>query len=152
MLKHQRFGKAPSALSVGRDYAAQNLSCPLGIRVKRANNVGNKIFVDGNSAAALGAVYGGASICAWYPITPSSSLAEAFIKHCQKLRVDPYTRNEVLRKELREVAQYDAGVARSLQPRITESMAAPWAGEMPRSEQKATRCACGSQVRALAAS
>jgi 2-oxoglutarate/2-oxoacid ferredoxin oxidoreductase subunit alpha len=79
------------ALRLGHDYAAQNLSCPLGIRVKRANNVGNKIFVDGNSAAALGAVYGGASICAWYPITPSSSLAEAFIKHCQKLRVDPAT-------------------------------------------------------------
>jgi 2-oxoglutarate ferredoxin oxidoreductase subunit alpha len=79
------------ALRLGRDYATQNLSCPLGIRVKRANNVGNKIFVDGNSAAALGAVYGGASICAWYPITPSSSLAEAFIKHCQKLRVDPAT-------------------------------------------------------------
>jgi 2-oxoglutarate ferredoxin oxidoreductase subunit alpha len=77
------------ALRLGRDYALQHLSCPIGVRVKRANNVGNKIFVDGNSAAALGAVYGGATVCAWYPITPSSSLAEAFIKHCQKLRVDP---------------------------------------------------------------
>jgi 2-oxoglutarate ferredoxin oxidoreductase subunit alpha len=77
------------ALRLGRDYALEHLSCPIGVRVKRANNVGNKIFVDGNSAAALGAVYGGASVCAWYPITPSSSLAEAFIKHCQKLRVDP---------------------------------------------------------------
>src|ERR687893_1731965 len=79
------------ALRLGRDYATTNLQCPLGIKVKRANNVGNKIFVDGNSAAALGAVYGGATVCAWYPITPSSSLAEAFIKHCQKLRVDPAT-------------------------------------------------------------
>jgi 2-oxoglutarate ferredoxin oxidoreductase subunit alpha len=79
------------ALRLGRDYALQNLNCPLGIRIKRSNNVGNKIFVDGNSAAALGAVYGGATVCAWYPITPSSSLAEAFIKHCQKLRVDPAT-------------------------------------------------------------
>jgi len=79
------------ALRLGRDYALQNLGCPLGVRVRRANNVGNKIFVDGNSAAALGAVYGGATVCAWYPITPSSSLAEAFIKHCQKLRVDPAT-------------------------------------------------------------
>jgi len=77
------------ALRLGRDYATQNLLCPLGIRVKRANNVGNKIFVDGNSAAALGAVYGGATVCAWYPITPSSSLAESFIKYCQKLRVEP---------------------------------------------------------------
>jgi 2-oxoglutarate ferredoxin oxidoreductase subunit alpha len=79
------------ALRLGRDYAAQSLPVPLGIRVRRANNVGNKIFVDGNSAAALGAVYGGATVCAWYPITPSSSLAEAFIRHCQKLRVDPAT-------------------------------------------------------------
>jgi 2-oxoglutarate ferredoxin oxidoreductase subunit alpha len=79
------------ALRLGRDYALQNLSCPIGLRVKRSNNVGNKIFIDGNSAAALGAVYGGASVCAWYPITPSSSLAEAFIRYCQKLRVDPAT-------------------------------------------------------------
>ena len=79
------------ALRLGRDYALQQLTCPSGLRVKRANNVGNRIFVDGNSAAALGAVYGGATVCAWYPITPSSSLAEAFIKHCQKLRVDPAT-------------------------------------------------------------
>ena len=43
----------------------------------------------GNNAAALGCVYGGATVCAWYPITPSSSLAEAFIRHCQKMRVDP---------------------------------------------------------------
>jgi 2-oxoglutarate ferredoxin oxidoreductase subunit alpha len=79
------------ALRLGREYAQQHLSCPIGLRVKRANNVGSKIFVDGNSAAALGAVYGGATVCAWYPITPSSSLAEAFIKHCQKYRVDPAT-------------------------------------------------------------
>jgi 2-oxoglutarate ferredoxin oxidoreductase subunit alpha len=79
------------ALRLGREYAQQHLSCPIGLRVKRANNVGSKIFVDGNTAAALGAVYGGATVCAWYPITPSSSLAEAFIKHCQKYRVDPAT-------------------------------------------------------------
>ena len=79
------------ALRLGRDYALQHLSCPIGLRVQRSNNVGNRIFVDGNSAAALGAVYGGASVCAWYPITPSSSLAESFIRHCQKLRVDPAT-------------------------------------------------------------
>jgi 2-oxoglutarate ferredoxin oxidoreductase subunit alpha len=80
------------ALKLGRDYAQQNLSCPLGLTVRRANAVGNRIFVDGNSAAALGAVYGGATVCAWYPITPSSSLAEAFIKYCQKYRVDPGTK------------------------------------------------------------
>jgi 2-oxoglutarate ferredoxin oxidoreductase subunit alpha len=79
------------ALRLGREYAREHLSCPIGLRVRRANNVGNKIFVDGNSATALGAVYAGATVCAWYPITPSSSLAEAFIRHCQKYRVDPAT-------------------------------------------------------------
>ena len=77
------------ALRLGRDYALEHLECPLGLRVERAKSVGHKIFIDGNSAAALGAVYGGATVCAWYPITPSSSLAEAFIKNCQKYRVDP---------------------------------------------------------------
>ena len=77
------------ALRLGRDYALEHLECPLGLRVERASSVGHKIFIDGNSAAALGAVYGGATVCAWDPITPSSSLAEAFIKHCQKYRVDP---------------------------------------------------------------
>ncbi|MFL6623452.1 MAG: 2-oxoacid:acceptor oxidoreductase subunit alpha [Sulfurifustaceae bacterium] len=79
------------ALRLGREYAEQKLSPPIGLRVQRANAVGNKIFVDGNSAAALGAVYGGATVCAWYPITPSSSCAEAFIRYCQKYRVDPAT-------------------------------------------------------------
>ena len=79
------------ALRLGRDYATEHFSCPIGIRVQRANAVGNRIFVDGNSAAALGALYGGATVCAWYPITPSSSLAEAFSAHCQKYRADPAT-------------------------------------------------------------
>ncbi len=79
------------ALKLGRDYALEHLTCPLGIKIKRANNVGDKIFIDGNSAAALGAVYGGATVCAWYPITPSSSLAESFIGYCQKLRKEPET-------------------------------------------------------------
>ncbi len=79
------------ALRLGRDYALEHLPCPLGLRVVRANAVGNKIFLEGNSAAALGAVYGGATVCAWYPITPSSSVAEAFTKHCQTYRVDPAT-------------------------------------------------------------
>ncbi len=79
------------ALRLGRDYAQSHLAGRIGLRVSRASNVGHKIFIDGNSAAALGAVYGGATVCAWYPITPSSSLAEAFIKHCQKYRVDPAT-------------------------------------------------------------
>src|SRR6476619_6643355 len=65
------------ALHIGRDYATLNLDCPIGLRVRKADKVGDRIFVEGNSAAALGAVYGGATVCAWYPITPSSSLADA---------------------------------------------------------------------------
>jgi len=80
------------ALHLGRDWALQNLKCPIGLRLKKADKVGDRIFVEGNSAAALGAVYGGASVCAWYPITPSSSLADAFTSHCKKLRHDPETK------------------------------------------------------------
>jgi len=79
------------ALHLGRNYVKEHLQHPLGIRVHPANEVGERIFVDGNSAAALGCVYGGATVCAWYPITPSSSLAEAFQKYCMKYRVDAET-------------------------------------------------------------
>ena len=80
-----------NALQLGRDYAMAKLERPIGLRVKQADSVGNRIFVDGNSAAALGCVYGGATVCAWYPITPSSSVAEAFERYCSKLRVDKET-------------------------------------------------------------
>jgi 2-oxoglutarate/2-oxoacid ferredoxin oxidoreductase subunit alpha len=79
------------ALNLGRDYAKEHLPHPFGLRIQRANAVGDRIFVDGNTAAALGCVYGGATVCAWYPITPSSSLAEAFQKYCMKYRVDAET-------------------------------------------------------------
>src|SRR5438876_1546722 len=79
------------AMQMGRNHALNNLDCPLGIRVRRANAVGERIFIEGNSAAALGAVYGGATVAAWYPITPSSSLAEAFTRHCKRFRTDPAT-------------------------------------------------------------
>ena len=73
---------------------AATSTCPIGLRVQRADNVGDRIFVEGNNAAALGAVYGGATVCAWYPITPSSSLAEAFAPHCSKLRASTGDRQE----------------------------------------------------------
>jgi len=78
------------ALHMGRDYARDHLEPPA-IKVRRANRVGNRIFIEGNNAAALGCVYGGATVAAWYPITPSSSMAEAFAKHCRKYRTDPAT-------------------------------------------------------------
>ena len=75
------------ALHMGRDYVAQHHK-PVSLRVRRADGVGDRIYVDGNTAAALGAVYGGATVCAWYPITPSTSLAEAFSSYCEELRTD----------------------------------------------------------------
>jgi 2-oxoglutarate ferredoxin oxidoreductase subunit alpha len=83
------------ALQSGRGFARDHLKPPhapgVGLRVKRANAVGDRIFMEGNAAAALGCVYGGATVCAWYPITPSSSVAEAFAAYCKKLRHDPAT-------------------------------------------------------------
>jgi len=79
------------AFNLGYDYAKKNLKAPLGIRVKRSDQVGNRIFTDGNSAIGLGCVYGGATFAAWYPITPSSSVPEAFDKYCRKFRLDPET-------------------------------------------------------------
>ena len=80
-----------NALHLGRDYALANLSCPIGLRVRKADKVGDRIFVEGNAAAGLGAVYGGATVCAWYPITPSTSLAEAFTRYSKRYRAEPGT-------------------------------------------------------------
>ena len=79
------------ALHMGRDYAKTNLTCPIGLRVRHSDKVGDRISIEGNAAAALGAVYGGATVCAWYPITPSSSLAEAFQRYCSRYRTDRET-------------------------------------------------------------
>lgn len=76
------------ALNLGRDFVHENVAHPLPIRVERAHRVGQRVFLDGNTAAGLGAVYGGATVCAWYPITPSTSVAEAFMAYCAQFRVD----------------------------------------------------------------
>ncbi|PZQ64870.1 MAG: 2-oxoacid:acceptor oxidoreductase subunit alpha [Phenylobacterium zucineum] len=78
------------ALHMGYGYVQERLG-PLPLQVRPADAVGDRIYVEGNQAAALGAVYGGATVCAWYPITPSTSLAEAFTSYCQDLREDPET-------------------------------------------------------------
>ncbi len=75
------------ALEIGRNYVLDYLDCPLPIQVRYSNAASDKILVDGNTAAAIGAIYGGATVCAWYPITPSTSLAEAFEQYCNRLRV-----------------------------------------------------------------
>ncbi len=74
------------ALQLGRDYALANFECPLPIRVEKSDGAKGKIMVTGNEAAGLSAVYAGATVLGWYPITPSTSVAEAFEKHAKRLR------------------------------------------------------------------
>jgi len=79
------------ALELGYQYAKANFECPLPIRVERSDKVGDGILMDGNTACALGAIYGGATVAAWYPITPSTSVIDAFDKYARRLRIDPGT-------------------------------------------------------------
>lgn len=79
------------ALQMGVDFVRANFQYPLAMRVERRNLVGDWIMVDGNTACGLGAVYGGATVCAWYPITPSTSVAEAFNDYAEEFRIDPET-------------------------------------------------------------
>ena len=87
--KDKLIGANVNALKLGFDYATANLPCPIGLRVERSDGVGDKIFINGNDACGLGAVYGGATVAAWYPITPSTSVIEAFSSYCRKYRTDP---------------------------------------------------------------
>ena len=79
------------SLELGRDYALNYLNAPLPLQVRRSEAVGERIMIDGNDAAGLGSVYGGATVCAWYPITPSTSVAESFENHSNVLRIDKET-------------------------------------------------------------
>jgi 2-oxoglutarate/2-oxoacid ferredoxin oxidoreductase subunit alpha len=78
-----------NALQMGVDYVHQHFAHPLPFHLKRMDLVGDQIMIDGNSACGLGAVYGGATVVAWYPITPSTSVAEAYEKYAEEYRVDP---------------------------------------------------------------
>ncbi|WP_299769655.1 2-oxoacid:acceptor oxidoreductase subunit alpha [uncultured Pseudoteredinibacter sp.] len=77
------------ALELGFQYAKANFECPCSITVKRCDNVGDRILLDGNTACGLGAVYAGATVAGWYPITPSTSVIEGFEKYCKRMRIDP---------------------------------------------------------------
>ena len=79
------------ALQLGVRYVHDNYDYPFDLRVERRDLIGDRIMMNGNSACALGAVYGGATVAAWYPITPSTSVVDAFSKYCSKFRVDPET-------------------------------------------------------------
>jgi 2-oxoglutarate/2-oxoacid ferredoxin oxidoreductase subunit alpha len=79
------------AIQLGYDYARQNFSCPLPLRVEKMDATRGHIIIDGNTAAGLGCVYAGATVGAWYPITPSTSLMDAFKGFAERLRTDPAT-------------------------------------------------------------
>ena len=80
-----------SAVKLGLEYAAANFTSKIPYRVERMDATKGKIILEGNAAAALGCIFAGATVCAWYPITPSSSLCESFIEFSDELRLDAAT-------------------------------------------------------------
>ncbi|NJD19437.1 MAG: 2-oxoacid:acceptor oxidoreductase subunit alpha, partial [Gemmatimonadetes bacterium] len=79
------------AIRMGADYAREHWACPLPIRVRRMDANGGKVMITGNAATGLGCVYAGATVGAWYPITPSTGVMDAFKEFCERFRVDPAT-------------------------------------------------------------
>ena len=98
-LAHDNFGKRPGlveanmrAIRMGWDYAKANFDCPLPFRLQSMEATGGSVMMDGNTLAGLGCVYAGATVGCWYPITPSTSLMDAFRSFCARFRADPDTR------------------------------------------------------------
>ena len=79
------------ALELGIQYIKDHYTCPLGLRLERRDLIGDSILIDGNTACGLGAIYAGATVAAWYPITPSTSVVNAFEKYVKRLRKDGET-------------------------------------------------------------
>ena len=97
-LLKETFAKKPQlvesnleAIMMGYNYAQEHFDCPLPIRVAPMDETADRIMIDGNTAAALGCLYAGATVGAWYPITPSTSLMDAFKSFCARHRTDPKT-------------------------------------------------------------
>jgi len=95
---NEKFGKKQrlldanhTAIHLGYDYAKANLTCPLPFHLEKMDATGGSVLLDGNTACALGAVYAGATVGAWYPITPATALMEAFKGFCERFRVDKET-------------------------------------------------------------
>ena len=82
------------AIALGYDYAKAHFECPLPIHLEKMDATKDSILIDGNTAAALGAVFAGATVGAWYPITPATSVMEAFKSFCMKYRRDPETKQK----------------------------------------------------------
>jgi 2-oxoglutarate ferredoxin oxidoreductase subunit alpha len=94
----EKYGKKPKlldsnhkAIRLGYDYAKANFHCPLPFRLEKMDATSGSILIDGNTACALGAVYAGATVGAWYPITPATALMEQFKGFCEKFRVEKET-------------------------------------------------------------
>ncbi len=83
-----------TAIKLGYDYVKANFDCPLPFHLKPLNATADHILMDGNTASALGALYAGATVGAWYPITPATSLMEAFKEFCERYRVDETTKEK----------------------------------------------------------
>ncbi|GMV81056.1 MAG: putative ferredoxin oxidoreductase, alpha subunit [Planctomycetota bacterium] len=89
--KEKAIASNRAALELGAAYARERFRGSCGYRVEPMQETAGKIIVDGNSAAALGALFAGCAVLAWYPITPSSSLCEAFIDYARRYRRDAAT-------------------------------------------------------------
>src|SRR5205085_7654408 len=76
------------AVDKGIDFAQQNLPAQKRWRIERMNATAGKIIIDGNAAAAIGAMFGGVTVVTWYPITPSSSLCESLIDYMKQYRIN----------------------------------------------------------------
>ncbi|MDH3431332.1 MAG: 2-oxoacid:acceptor oxidoreductase subunit alpha [Gammaproteobacteria bacterium] len=87
--KRALIGSNMEAIRLGYDYASENFVCPLPSKVVAMDGTKGHIIIDGNTAAGLGCMYAGATVGAWYPITPSTSLMDAFRSFCSKYRIDP---------------------------------------------------------------
>jgi 2-oxoglutarate ferredoxin oxidoreductase subunit alpha len=79
------------AIQLGYDWTRAHFECPLPLRLEKMDATAGQIVIDGNTAAGLGCVYAGATVAAWYPITPSTSLMDAYRNFAERLRVDPET-------------------------------------------------------------
>ncbi|MEQ8953892.1 MAG: 2-oxoacid:acceptor oxidoreductase family protein, partial [Gammaproteobacteria bacterium] len=75
------------ALELGHQYAKDNFNCPLSLELKPGDKNKDKVLIDGNTAIGLGCIYGGATIASWYPLTPSTSVVDAYSKYCKRLRI-----------------------------------------------------------------
>jgi 2-oxoglutarate ferredoxin oxidoreductase subunit alpha len=79
------------AIMLGYDYASENFTCPLPVRAEVMGDNSGNILINGNEAIGLGCIYAGATVGAWYPITPSTSVMDSFQNYCDRFRIDPET-------------------------------------------------------------